>query len=111
MWEAFLAQLWTKCANLRKIMVPCEFHEDAKRAAVALWGSERGANGTESLDFHGLRSAGSFGPCLVDLKAQRPLVPVEAEAAGFGTARDLLSTADGPEQRYWFRSFSRQGGI
>jgi hypothetical protein len=62
MWEAFLAQLWTKCANLRKIMVPCEFHEDAKRAAVALWGSERGANGTESLDFHGLRSAGSFGP-------------------------------------------------
>jgi hypothetical protein len=52
---------------------------------------------------------GASVPCLVDLKAQRPLVPVEAEAAGFGTARDLLSTADGPEQRYWFRSFSRQG--
>jgi hypothetical protein len=23
-----LAPLWTECANLRKIMLPCEFHED-----------------------------------------------------------------------------------
>jgi hypothetical protein len=31
----FWLPLWTECANLRKIMVPCEFHQDAKRAAEA----------------------------------------------------------------------------
>ena len=32
----FWLPLWTECANLRKIIVPCEFHWDATRAAGAL---------------------------------------------------------------------------
>lgn len=31
----FCLPLWTECANLRKIIVPCEFHHDKKRAVEA----------------------------------------------------------------------------